>query len=228
MKRLDVRMLIGVVLIAAGVLVLLQTLGLIQGGLLTLLWALAFGTGGAIFLFVFLNNQSNWWTLIPACALFSLAAVIALEELGPETTIDWSGVLVLGGIGLPFWLIYIQNPENWWAIIPGGTLSTLAAVAGLSSTMGGDETGGVFFLGLALTFGLLYLLPTPEANMKWALIPAAVLGVMGALLTAAAASALQYIWPAALVLIGLYILFRTLSSGQPSSEDEQSKGKKQT
>lgn len=218
MKRLDIRILIGVVLIAAGVLVLLQTLEILGGDLLGLLWALAFGAGGAIFIFVFLNNQSNWWALIPACALLSLAAVVALEELGPETTIDWGGVLVLGGIGLSFWVIYLQNPENWWAIIPGGTMATLAAVAGLSSTMGGDETGGIFFLGLALTFALLYVLPTPEADMRWALIPAAVLGVMGALLTAAAASVFQYLWPAALVLVGLYILFRTLTSGQPSSE----------
>lgn len=106
----------------------------------------------------------------------------------------------------------IRRFKNWWAIIPGGVMLTLALIAGLASVLEGIETGGVFFLGLGLTFGLLSFVPTPQGRMKWALIPAAVLLVMGLLLGAAASPFLNYLWPVALILLGLYHIFRTLIS----------------
>jgi hypothetical protein len=63
-------------------------------------------------------------------------------------------------------------------------------------------------MGLGLTFGLLAILPTPQGRMKWALIPAGVLMVMGLLITASAADLLQFIGPVVLILVGLYLLFR--------------------
>lgn len=53
---------------------------------------------------------------------------------------------------------------------------------------------------------------TIQGRIKWALIPAAVLLVMGLLLGAAAAPLLNYLWPVALILAGLYHVFRTLIS----------------
>jgi len=44
--------------------------------------------------------------------------------------------------------------------------------------------------------------------MKWALIPAAALLVMGLLITVAALGAFQFLGAVALILIGLYLLFR--------------------
>jgi hypothetical protein len=102
--------------------------------------------------------------------------------------------------------------ENWWAVIPGGVLLTLAIVAGLSENLEGIETGGVFFLGLGLTFALLALLPTGDGKLTWALIPAVVLFLMGLLITAAAAEFINYVWPAALILGGLYLLYRAFRS----------------
>jgi hypothetical protein len=176
------------------------------------LWAFLFGAGGLIFLSVFLADRSDWWAVIPGVALLSLAAVTALDQLVPEADEAWVGAFFLGGLGLSFWLIYLTNREHWWAVIPGGVLFTLALVAGLSSVFEDVEMGGVFFLGLGLTFGLLSLLPTPEGRMKWALIPAAVLLVMGLLLLAAAMAILEVLWPAALILVGLYFIVRVFVS----------------
>jgi len=210
MKRLEIRIVGGILLIAAGILYLLQNLGILGGGI-ALFWALLFGAGGALFLYMFLANRANWWAVIPGFVLLSLAALLALDQFAPKVGGDWGGALVLTGIGLAFWTIYFANRENWWAIIPGGVLLTIALFVGLSSIFEGVEMVGVFFLGLGLTFGLLYFLPSPEGRMKWALIPAAVLLVMGLLFAAAAIAVLKYLWPAALVLIGLYIIFRTFS-----------------
>jgi hypothetical protein len=94
-------------------------------------------------------------------------------------------------------------------VIPGGTLLTLAIVAGTENLFGDFETGGMFFLGLALTFAVLALVPTPQGRMRWALIPAGVLLVMGVLLFATLTRAVEFVWPAALIAVGLFLIVRT-------------------
>jgi hypothetical protein len=210
MKQFKSSVVWGILLILAGLLFLLQNFGFLSG-VFGLFWALAFGLGGAAFLYVFLTNRTQWWAIIPGCALFGLSVLIALDTLWPAAADAVGGTLFLSGIGLSFWVIFLMNREHWWAIIPGGVLFTLALVAGMSS-LGGVEMGGVFFLGLGSTFGLLAIVPTPQGRMGWALIPAAVLGVMGLLLLAAAAPLIRFIWPIAVILVGLYLLFRALVS----------------
>jgi len=214
MKRFDARTVNAVgaiLLIGVGILLLLQNFGILVG-VVALIWSLIFGAGGLVFLYVFLTNRVHWWALIPGFALLSLAALIALDEFFPRVGDALGGTIFLGGIGLAFWVIYFLNREHWWAVIPGGVMFTVALVAGLDAVFEGLEMGGVVLLGIGLTFGLLSLLPTPQGRMRWALIPAAVLLVMGLLITAATTGILQYFWPAALIVVGLYLLFRMFRS----------------
>jgi hypothetical protein len=212
MRQFQVRIVGGILLIAAGALFLLQNFGIFAVG--DYLWPFLFGAGGLVFLYVFLTDRANWWAIIPGFTLLGLAAMKALDQLIPQIGETWGAALFLGGIGLAFWVVYFTNREHWWAVIPGGVLFTIALVAGLSSILEGIETGGVFFLGLGLTFALLSFLPTPEGRMKWALIPAGVLLVMGLLITAAATAIINYLWPAALILGGIYLLFRAFGFRQ--------------
>jgi len=214
MKRFDARTVntVGaILLIGVGILLLLQNFGIL-GGVVALIWSLIFGVGGLIFLYVFLTNRVHWWAIIPGFALLGVAALIALDEFFPRVGDALGGMIVLGGIGLAFWVIYFLNREHWWAVIPGGAMFTVALIAGLDAVFEGAETGGVLFLGLGLTFGLLSLLPTPHARMRWALIPAAVLLVIGELITAAATGIFEYLWAIALILAGLYLLLRMFRS----------------
>jgi hypothetical protein len=211
MNRVGTRILWGVLLIFAGVLFLLQSLGIVRFAVI--LWPALIGIASLAFLFVFLSApQANWWAAIPGFVLLGVAGIIALDQLAPEVGEVWSGSLFLGGIALAFWVIYLFNPEQWWAVIPGGVLLTLAVVAGLSPVLEGVETGGIFFFGLGLTFALLALLPTPEGRLTWAIIPAIVLLVVGAVITAAAAQLINYVWPVVLIVGGLYLLYRTFGS----------------
>jgi len=213
MEKLESRILWGILLIAGGVLFLLDSLGFIAVG--TVLWPVLIGIASLVFLSIFVTAPtSNWWAAIPGFVLLGLAGTIALDQLAPEVGEVWSGSLFLGGISLAFWVVYLVNTENWWAVIPGGVLLTLALVAGLSEMFQGIEMGGVFFLGLGLTFALLVLLPTPEGRLTWALIPAVVLLVMGALIIAAAEDLINYVWPVALILGGLYLVYRAFGSRQ--------------
>jgi hypothetical protein len=113
-------------------------------------------------------------------------------------------------LGLGFWVVYLVRRAYWWAIIPAGVLFTLALVAGLSETMAGNAGGWVFFLGLSATFGLVYLLPTNEGRRIWALYPAAALLAMAVLIMAAMGQVVNVLWPAALILAGIYMVYRTL------------------
>ena len=209
-KWFESRIVWGVLLIVLGVLFLLQTFDVL-GGILTLFWVFVFGAAGVAFLTVFLANRDHWWAVIPGFTLLSLAALIALNWLFPRAGETLGGTLFLGGIGLGFWVIYLIKREHWWAVIPGGVMFTVALVAGLASVLEGDATGGVLFLGIGLTFALLSVVPTPQGRIKWAIIPAAVLLLMGLLMTAAATPLIK-LWPAALILAGLYSLFRAFSS----------------
>jgi hypothetical protein len=212
MRRWTVRVVGGVLLIASGVLSLLSNLGIFVGGL-DLLWALLFGIGGALFLYVFLFNREHWWAIIPGFVLISIGVLIALERFAPRLGGDWGGVLVVGGIGLAFWAIYLVKREHWWAIIPGSVMLAIALIIGLSSTLesAGLDTGGVLLLGLGLAFGLLALVPTPQGRMKWALIPAGVLLVIGLFVTASE-QLLPFVGPAILIVAGLYLVLRVFRS----------------
>jgi hypothetical protein len=205
MRRLDVRLLIGFVLVAAGVVYLLENLNIIRWS--ELVWAAAFSVAGLLVLGVFVRDQENWWALILGITLLGLAASRALTHLVPDAAAVWSGPIFLGSIGLSFWLVFIVNREFWWAIIPAGVLTTLASVAAMDA-IPGVRSDGIFFLGLALTFVFVALASGPRGQLHWAYFPAAVLGVLGILASVGLTAAINYVWPAALILAGLFLVLR--------------------
>jgi hypothetical protein len=204
----------GILLIAAGALFLLDSLGFVTIGVLG--WALLLAAAGLAFLYLFLADREQWWALIPGCALLSVAVLLALAQWLPDLEGGWLGAIVPAGISVSFWVIFFLQREFWWAAIPGGVLLTVALVAGLSSVIEGEAVGGVLFLGLGLTFGLLGVIPTPQGRMRWAFIPAAVMVIMGLIVVAATSSFFAFLWPAALILAGLYLLARILGSRRAS------------
>lgn len=121
--------------------------------------------------------------------------------------------MVLGGIALGFWTIYLTDIDRWWAVIPAGVMTTLALVTLTDKFGAAFDGGGTLFLGMGVTFLLLWVLPSRGRRMTWALFPGVVLLVIGLLLSAARASLLNYIVPSLFILIGAYFLLRTFSSG---------------
>ncbi|MCQ3939138.1 MAG: hypothetical protein DPW18_19145 [Chloroflexi bacterium] len=248
MKRLDPRIVLGLLLIMGGGLALAQSLGYLEnaskyfwGGaflvagfaFLSLLlgghWWSAFpgftlaalgvlillpesleDLGGAIFLggialsfwYVYATDRmERWWAIIPGGVLTALALLILASSYFEE----FSGAIVLGGIGLTFFIVYATNTvERWWALIPGGVLVTLAGMTIAAERFGEFQTVGFFFFGLALTFLLVALL----AKMNWAYWPALALGIMGVLGIASLLEFANYLWAGALILGGVFLLYR--------------------
>jgi xanthine/uracil/vitamin C permease (AzgA family) len=207
-RRVNSAAIIGIFLVLLGVLLLLESLGALPGGWEVAL-AAVFLLGGLGFLWAFATDREWWWASIPGMALVGIGLLIGYGALAPEEPGGVAAGLFLGSLGVGFLLVYLRNRQAWWAIIPCGVMITLALVTGLESEseLG---VGGVFFLGLALTFLVVYLVPNPEGRMTWALIPAAVLGIMGFLILAAAVQLIGFLWPLALVVVGAYLLFRAL------------------
>lgn len=209
MRRSNPAAMIGVFLVLLGLLLLLETLGLVRGAA-ELAVAAAFALGGVAFLWGFASQKEWWWAAIPGMALLGIGMLIGYSALAPEGNGGLAAGLFLGSLGVGFIIVYLRLREHWWAIIPGGVLLTIAVVTSVESILGEGAMGGVFFLGLALTFVLVYLAPNPEGRMDWALIPAAVLAVIGTVILASFAQLLGYIWPLALMAGGLLLLLKTM------------------
>jgi hypothetical protein len=216
MKRSD--FLWGGLLIVAGVLLMLENLGML-GTVSDLFWMTAFLLSGLAFLGGYAIDRARWWPLIPGWALLGLAGTIGVERFAPGTSGELSGAAFLCALGLGFWSVFAARRDNWWAIIPGGVLVTLAIITGLQPLFGSENTGGVLFLGFAFTFALIYLLPTPTNRHRWALIPAGIMAVLSLVTFSATTAALDYIWPAGLIVMGLYLLFRTFGMRSVSSDN---------
>lgn len=207
MRRFDYRWLWGVLLVAAGGLLLLNNLEIVavQG----YIWAALFALVGVVFVVAFLLDRKQWWAIIPGLTLLGIGLVAFLAELLPNQMGSWLGAAFLGMIGLAFWIVYLSRREFWWAIIPGGVLVSLAVVAGATAVVKGVEVGGLFMLGLGLTFLLVAVVRTPDGQQKWAFIPAGILLFIGLLIIAAATPALNFIWPTLIILAGVYLLWRS-------------------
>jgi len=202
LRKYDPRLIIGGLLILGGLLSLLDVAGFIgnAGGIF---WGLIWGAVGVYFLYLLTVDRSrNWWAAFPGFVFIGMA----LSSFLPDSLDALGGLLFLGGVSLAFfWYYFGDVTGRWWAIIPGGVLLTLGVVSALDE-MTAFDTGGVFFIGLGLTFGLVAILPG-GGGRSWAFIPAVILLVLGTLLFPAFGLA-TYVGPALLILLGLFFVFR--------------------
>lgn len=207
MKKLDTRIIWGTLLVLGGILLLLNNLIGLLDRLPFNLWGILMGLAGLIFVGVFVTSRANWWAAIPGFTLLGISLLIGLERLFPRFADIWGGSLVTGGIATGFLLIYITQREQWWALIPGGTLLTVTFMIGLGGAIGEAAIPAVFFMGLGATFSLLYLLPPPgQERLTWAIYPALSTLALGLLILALLTPLAGFLWPAVLIILGIYLL----------------------
>jgi hypothetical protein len=149
------------------------------------------------FLVGFLIDRKRWWLLIPAYGLIiasvetTINTMVAPSALyvGNSSTFllaysSGAGIMLM--LSLPFFVVYVVSKKSWWALIPAGILtstSVMLALQVLTSDNQISRTGlyiGVLFLGLAATFGILWLRRKTQPT-RWAIFPAAGLFVLAIL-----------------------------------------------
>jgi uncharacterized membrane protein HdeD (DUF308 family) len=77
------------------------------------------------FFAAFLFDRTRWGFLIPAYVLSVVAVMVPLIELGVLDDL-MIPAYVLFAIAIPFFVVYLRNNRNWWALIPGGILAVVA------------------------------------------------------------------------------------------------------
>ncbi len=207
---------LGLLMVIAGAIWFLDAANVLQLGEI---WVAAlFAVGGLVFAVVWARWREHWWAAIPAGALLGIAGVIAWEELLPAAADEWGAALFLGALGIGFLAIYARTHERWWAIIPGGVLVSLALLVGATTVLPEMQATAVLFAGLAVTFTLLAIVPVDGKPMRWPLIPVIPLAVLALAFGAGAAGALElfeYVWPVALILGGVYLVWRVVNPTRP-------------
>jgi hypothetical protein len=196
-------------LIAGGLVLLAQNLGLF-GELAAPVWSFLFGLAALAFFGAYFSDRSAWWFLIPGFVLAGLALTVLVTESGVDDRFrgDLGGSVFLWSIGLAFWAVYAADNRQWWAIIPAGVMTTLGLMPLVADQVAGTSTGAILFLGLGLTFGLLYLLRGRHAT-GWAIFPAG--GCLAMALILGVFGPLERFWPVIfLILPGVYLLYQAL------------------
>ncbi|MDP9888360.1 LiaF transmembrane domain-containing protein [Pseudarthrobacter enclensis] len=211
MKSANASIITGVILIALGVLLLLDRMGVTDTA--AFVAPLIFAAVGVLFLSLFVRRRENWWAAIPGSVFLGLAAVITATQLTAGT---WGAALLFLFMGAGFAAVFLREPGNWWALIPSGVMVTLAVIVALPQALQGTPTAAVLFLGLAATFGVLSLIPVrvDEASsqterMRWPLIPAGILAVMGLIFVLQAMAVLipvDFAFPAVMILAGIALM----------------------
>jgi hypothetical protein len=204
MRRINPRLLIGILLVVGGFLSLLEVMGVIANAG-SIFWGLAFAGGALAFLYLLFNDQTNnWWAAIPGFTLLGLA----VSSFLPDWRNAYEELAIFAGISLAFWWMYFMDRQRWWAIIPAGVSLTLGVVSVLEAGSLA-ATSGSFFLGLGLTFILVAILPG-GGSRRWALIPGTILLILGAATGTPFFGMAQYFLPILLIIVGGFLVIRFL------------------
>ncbi len=109
------------VLWAVAGLIVIATLNLLRGEWIAsyVLYAI-----GLPFLVVYVRNTENWWALIPAYVMAAIGTMIGLIGLRVLNDLLIPAYIMFA-IAAPFLFVYLRNPRNWWALIPGGIMSLI-------------------------------------------------------------------------------------------------------
>jgi hypothetical protein len=164
---------------------------------------------GLTFLFVYLNNRTRTWALFVAY-VFGVLSIAPMLASGGDLAAYFGPVFLLS-IALPFFLLYFRSLENWWAIIPAGSITVVAIIAALAIAgliQNQDEGGYASALlmgGLAATFAVVWL----RHSKPWAKVVTIVLAAL-AVGSVFFVSYYEILWPMAIILGGIYLLFTAL------------------
>lgn len=197
-SSLSLNWLWGSILIALGGAALL---GQFVPGFSGLIVAAFFVAGGAVFFTVYMRNHEHWWALIPGYALVMIGAVIFFGTSGFSGNLI--GTFIMFAIAFPFFYVYVRNRENWWALIPAYVMSSIGGLIAFASIMPGFLVAPYIMFSIALPFFYVYL---RDREHWWALIPAGIMSLIGVGLLLG--SSIQYVVPAMLILLGIYLLGR--------------------
>jgi hypothetical protein len=196
-------------LVLLGLLLLLENLN-VFGEWEAPFWSLFLGAFGLLFLSIYVRDREQWWALIPAVVILGIAVAVFMAE--QDLVADYLvATIILAAVGLPFLFIFLTDRGHWWALIPALTMLGVAAGVFLEGVgaISGTAVAGFVLGGISLGFLSIYLI---DREQWWALIPGGIMGIMAFFFLLATAT--KYVWPLAIILLGVLLLRSSLSGGR--------------
>lgn len=167
------------------------------------------------FIVVFLRDRSQWWALIPAYVLLAVAAMLLLSEtvLLPDA---FQATFILTAIALPFLVVYLLNRAQWWPLIPAYVLLSIGVMIPLEElgVLSDFLVPAYVMFVIAIPFFVVYI---RNPKQWWPLIPGGIMTTIG--LSFLLVEAFQYVFPALVILVGLWVLMRSFTRKETLSDE---------
>jgi hypothetical protein len=202
----------GVLLILFGVVALVEA----YTDLTAWVWVAILAAAGLVVFGVYLTDRSQWGLLIPSYVLWAVAGLIALITLNILRD-ESVATYVLAAIALPFLVAFLRDRSRWGLLIPAYVLLAVGVMVGLLGVgvLSDLLIPAYVLFAIAIPFFVVY---ARDPKQWWPLIPGGILAVIG-LAFLVAEAAVQYIGPAVLVLVGVWILARVFTRKEPTAPD---------
>lgn len=127
---------------------------------------------------------------------------------------------IMVGIGTTFLAVYLNNREHWWAMIPAYVMYAIAGIIVLAEFVDQLVAPYVMFA-IAAPFFYVFL---KNREHWWALIPAGIMTTIGAgLLLAPLFNLAISLIPVAMIVIGVYVLFRSFGGSRKARSNGNGK-----
>ena len=183
------------------------------------IWGGLFAVVGLGFLIWFLIDRQRTWRAIAGFPLLTIGVLLLLDWRGINLGV-WQAALVMFGVALGFWTVLLSGDDTWWALIPAGVLTLMGVLIGFQARLSEAAWLALFFLGLGVVFGLLYLLRLGQQDTAWAGVPAAAFLLIGVVTLVGASNVTGLIaqwWPILLLVAGVIMLILALRSPKPAA-----------
>jgi hypothetical protein len=203
---------LGVLLILFGVVALVEA----YTDLTAWVWVAILAAAGLGVFGIYLTERSQWGLLIPAYVLWAVAGLIALVTLNVLRD-EFTATYVLAAIALPFLVVFLRDRAQWWPLIPAYVLLAVGVMIPLieAGVLSDLLVPAYVMFAIAIPFFVVY---ARDPKQWWPLIPGGIMAVIG-LSFFIAEAAVQYVGPAVLVLVGVWILVRQFTRGEPTAPE---------
>jgi len=205
-------------LVWGGLLILFGVMALVEAytDLTAWVWVAILAAAGLGVFGIYLMDRSQWGLLVPAYVLWAVAGLIALTTLNILRD-EFIATYVLAAVALPFLVAFLRDRSRWGLLIPAYVLLVVGVMVGL---LGGGILSDLLIpayvlFAIAIPFFVVY---ARDPKQWWPLIPGGILAVIG-LAFLVAEAAVQYVGPAVLVLVGVWILVRQFTRREPTAPD---------
>jgi hypothetical protein len=169
------RLVWGLLLIFLGVVALIWTFVDIRA----FTWVALLACAGLVAFVIYLTDRASWGLLIPTYVLWAIAGLIALAEFRLiADAFKWAYGLTAAA--LPFVVVFLRDRKQWWALIPAYTMLAIAVMIPLIeyNIMQDAFIATYVLTAIAVPFLAIFV---RDRKQWWALIPAYIMLVIGAM-----------------------------------------------